>query len=142
MTKEELEEEAYQYDIEHLRGGKGARWYHNVTIRQAYLASAEPREKRISELEKENIELKKQIKDLEWQLQEVAKDNDIYQAENKRLEKESANLEAQIEKMKCCEMCKHKNLNWGFSPICEARDKIKIENPLTCKCDKWEIKEK
>ena len=51
-------------------------------------------------------------------------------------------LEAQIEKMKCCEMCKHKNLNWGFSPICEARDNIKIENPLTCKCDKWEIKEK
>ena len=47
----------------------------------------------------------------------------------------------QIEKMKCCEMCKHKNLNWGFSPICEARDNIKIENPLTCKCDKWEIKE-
>lgn len=50
-------------------------------------------------------------------------------------------LEAQIEKMKCCEMCKHKNLNWNFSPICEARDEIKIENPLTCKCDKWEIKE-
>lgn len=50
-------------------------------------------------------------------------------------------MQAQIEKMKCCEMCKHKNLNWGFSPICEARDKIKIENPLTCKCDKWEIKE-
>ena len=49
-------------------------------------------------------------------------------------------LEEQIEKMKCCEMCKHKNLNWGFSSICEARDKIKIENPLTCKCDKWEIK--
>ena len=56
-------------------------------------------------------------------------------------EKRIAELEAQIEKMKCCEMCKHKNLNWGFSPICEARDNIKIENPLTCKCDKWEIKE-
>lgn len=58
--------------------------------------------------------------------------------QQKRIEE----LEAQIEKMKCCEMCKHKNLNWGFSSICEARDKIKIENPLTCKCDKWEIKEK
>ena len=100
MTKEELEEEAYQYDKEHLCSGKGARWYHNVTIKEAYLAGAKPREERISE------------------------------------------LESQIEKMKCCEMCKHKNLNWGFSPICEARDKIKIENPLTCKCDKWEIKEK
>ena len=60
MTKEELEEEAYQYDIEHLRGGKGARWYHNVTIRQAYLASAEPREKRISELEAQIEEMKSQ----------------------------------------------------------------------------------
>lgn len=52
-----------------------------------------------------------------------------------------ADLEKQIEKMKCCEMYKHKNLDWVFNPICEARDKIKIENPLTCKCDKWEIKE-
>ena len=50
-------------------------------------------------------------------------------------------LNKRIEKMKCCEMCKHKNIDWGFRPICEARDKIKIENPLTCKCDKWEIKE-
>lgn len=32
------------------------------------------------------------IKDLEWQLQEVAKDNDNYQAENKELEKENAEL--------------------------------------------------
>lgn len=49
-------------------------------------------------------------------------------------------LKEQIEKMKCCEMCKHKNLNWEFSPICEARDKITIENPLTCKCDKWSMR--
>lgn len=55
---------------------------------------------------------------------------------------EIAELEAQIDKMKCCEMCKHKNINWDFSPICEIRNKIKIENPLTCKCEKWEIKEK
>ena len=32
------------------------------------------------------------IKDLEWQLQEVAKDNDNYQAENKELENENAEL--------------------------------------------------
>lgn len=44
------------------------------------------------ELEKEKCELlgviqgkDEAIKDLEWQLQEVAKDNDVYQAENKRL---------------------------------------------------------
>ena len=40
-------------------------------------------------------ELEKQDKDLEWQLQEVAKDNDYYQAENKRLEKENAELKEQ-----------------------------------------------
>ncbi len=68
MTKEELEEEAYQYDKEHLRDN-GTRWYHNVTIREAYLAGAKPREKRIAE------------------------------------------LEAQIEKMKCCEICRHHK--WG-----------------------------
>jgi hypothetical protein len=51
MTKEELEKEAYQYDKEHLCDN-GTRWYHNVTIRQAYLAGSEPREKRIAELEK------------------------------------------------------------------------------------------
>ena len=33
-------------------------------------------------------ELEEKIKDLEWQLQEVAKDNDYYQAENKRLKNE------------------------------------------------------
>ena len=81
----------------------------------------------------------------------VSRDEIIRQLEEKNnhlyndLTFTSAELERmkqQIEKMKCCEMCKHKNLNWGFSSICEARDKIKIENPLTCKCDKWEIKEK
>lgn len=62
---------------------------------QGYLASAEPREKRIAELEQEKCELlgiiqgkDKAIKDLEWQLQEVAKDNDNYQKENAELKKE------------------------------------------------------
>ena len=41
MTKEELEKEAIKYDADHLRGARGARWYHNVTIREAYLAGAE-----------------------------------------------------------------------------------------------------
>lgn len=61
MTKEALEKEAYQYDADHLRDN-GTRWYHNVTVREAYLAGAVPREKRIAELEKENKELKTLIK--------------------------------------------------------------------------------
>ena len=55
------------------------------------------------------------------------------------LQKENEQLKAQIENMKCCENCKYKNLNWSFSPICEARNK-EIENPLSCKCNKWEIR--
>lgn len=61
----------------------------------------------IKQLEQENNKLLDvinnqdvKIADLEWQLQEVAKDNDYYQAENKRLEQ-------QIEKMKCCGNCKY-----------------------------------
>lgn len=57
---------------------------------------------RLENLEKEKCELlgiiqgkDKVIKDLEWQLQEVAKDNDNYQAENKQLEKENAELKEQ-----------------------------------------------
>ena len=51
--------------------------------------------KEIVELEQENNNLLDvinnqdvKIADLEWQLQEVAKDNDYYQAENKRLEEQ------------------------------------------------------
>ena len=53
-----------------------------------------------SVFDKQIKELQDKIKDLEWQLQEVAKDNDVYQKENKELQE-------QIEKMKRCEICKH-----------------------------------
>ena len=54
----------------------------------------------------------KKIADLEWQLQEVAKDNDYYQAENKRLEE-------QIEKMKCCANCRHSEADNKTDSICD-----------------------
>lgn len=38
--------------------------------------------------DKTKEKFEKQIADLEWQLQEIAKDNDNYKAENKRLEKQ------------------------------------------------------
>lgn len=84
MTKEDLEKEAYQYDVEHLRDN-GTRWYHNVTVREAYLAGAEPREKRITE------------------------------------------LEAQIEKMKCCQNCRKFN-NLSYDCTCAEV------------CNEWEIR--
>jgi hypothetical protein len=56
-----------------------------------------------------------------------------------------AELKAQIEKMKCCENCKYKDLDYSFSPICISRGWDNIRgiggNPLTFKCDEWEIKE-
>ena len=73
MTKEELKKEAKGYvkTIAFVYETEVVRKIVCMYAEQAYLASAEPREKRIVELEKENAELK-----------------------------------AQIEKMKRCEICK------------------------------------
>lgn len=54
MTKEKLEKEATEYALEW--GTKTDGTY--ACCRDGYLAGAEPREKRIEELEKENAELK------------------------------------------------------------------------------------
>lgn len=55
MTKEELEKEAIKFAVDYPTNyGKG---YKHKDLRIAYLAAAEPREKRIAELEKEKAEL-------------------------------------------------------------------------------------
>jgi len=69
-------------------------------IKNLILGFAEPREKRIEELEKEK-------KDLEWQLQEVAKDNDNYQTDNERLEKKNAELRKVAEFQQSSNMSRH-----------------------------------
>ena len=74
-------------------------------------------------------ELENQVKDLEWQLQEVAKDNDYYQAENKRLEQ-------QIEKMKRHCNCKHRDSE-GY---CEVKRTYLIDLSYDG-CDKWELED-
>ena len=58
MTKEELKKESEEY------AKNNAYKYANdfITCQESYLAGAEPREKRISELEKENAELKRNKK--------------------------------------------------------------------------------
>ena len=41
--------------------------------------------------------------------------------------------------MKCCENCAYRTVDLlTFKPFCDKR-KLEIENPLTCKCDKWEL---
>ena len=60
-----------------------------------------------NELKLKFIEPKeKQITDLEWQLQEVLKDNDNYQADNEKLEKENAELkEKYVKNITDCDIC-------------------------------------
>ena len=72
MTKEELEKEAEKYfksickdyNEELERTGKRHYWV-GFDIKDGYIAGAEPREKRIAELEKENVELREKLEDAE-----------------------------------------------------------------------------
>lgn len=57
MTKEELEKEAYDYTDKYW----GASPSIIRALKETYVNSAEPREKRIAELEKENAELQEKI---------------------------------------------------------------------------------
>jgi len=93
MTKEELEKEAEEWIKDHsgLIGSYTFVKYDYDSMQKSYLAGAEPREKRIAE------------------------------------------LEAQIEKMKCCHNCKNCAYA-GFEIICRTYDCINQS--------KWEIKEK
>ena len=56
MTEEELKKEAEEYALNQWEGQ--IPW---GVIQKAYYDSAEPREKRIADLEKENAELKKEV---------------------------------------------------------------------------------
>lgn len=96
--KEELEKEAKKY-------AEGMAKYYASThedyipsqfekyLRNAYISSAEPREKRIAELEEEKQGLKDYC--------------DKYTKTILSLRQNVAELEAQIEKMKKCIICKH-----------------------------------
>lgn len=69
MNKEELEKEAIQYAVDYpTRYGKG---YKRKDLRIAYLAGAEPREKRIAELEAENERIKTKYYELQDTLKKV-----------------------------------------------------------------------
>lgn len=117
MTKEELVNEANEYADTKVKDRKGynARW---ELVRNAYLASAEPREKQIDEL-------KAQTKVLEQNLE----DTEI--CEN-GLKNRIVDLEAQIEKMKCGQNCKHSYLYQE-----DRKCKFTYCDCINCK-DKWE----
>ena len=63
-----------------------------------------------------------------------------YESEIKKLKNENDELIAKIDKMKCCNNCKHRYF-MDFKSVCafDKSDMKDIENPITCKCNKWEI---
>ena len=89
--------------------------------------------KGIAELEKENAELKAQIEKMRSALIEV-----MCQSVNTTSEIYKKNTE-QIEKMKCCENCKH-HCFWGDELKCMV---LSYEEELKCMKTKghWEIQE-
>jgi predicted RNase H-like nuclease (RuvC/YqgF family) len=112
MTKDELKQEAEKYVLNNT--GYSVNEFHGKKAIQSYLAGAEPREKRIAELEATNKKISSECRNLVNSLEK--KQNEIVV------------LKAQIEQMKCCSNCKH--------------SRTEYEHCKTDKHEKWEIKEK
>ena len=87
--------------------------------------------KRISELEKENEDLKAEIglneATIQGQLEERVK-----------VIKENEDLKKQIEQMKCCENCIHDYDNYEGFRRCNVLNQLQMI--VFKKCDKWELK--
>jgi predicted ribonuclease toxin of YeeF-YezG toxin-antitoxin module len=114
MTKEELKQEAEKSLDKRLGTYAYIRkqdCYTNYV--DGYIDSAEPREKRIAELEDK-------LANADYQLE--GRDNEIRE------------LEAQIEKMKCCYNCS----KW-YDGECEESPKSKTFFCADFKCDNWEM---
>lgn len=121
MTKEELKNDAMVYA--HKKFNEEQAYLHDI-IAQTYLAAAEPREKRIAELEKV----------MEDRLRDVLKDNTLVNAllasekrKTAQLEQENNRLKAQIKKMRMCANCS----KWLD---CECEEPTDV-------CDNWKMKE-
>ena len=85
-----------------------------------------------------------QNKSTEEILKAVAKVKSDYHELCKLKDMRIAELEAQIEKMKCCGNCKYSAQETVYSIVCEVGgvNKGEIENVEDCLvCDEWEIKE-
>ena len=96
MNKDELERGAEEYAEEHKEVDWEGFDKNKEELKQAYLAGAEPREKRIAE------------------------------------------LEAQIEKMKCCYNCS----KWNEGLLLCNDSTVRVTTYADYCCEDWEIKEK
>ena len=95
---------------------------------EAYLAGLHEGQSQLTEKDKQITTLSQNL-------------DDAMSVEN-ALKKRIEELEAQIEKMKCCNNCKYRYFMDWKSKCCFDMTKIRdIENPITCKCNKWKIEE-
>ena len=146
MTKEELEKEAEEYlenkhcknvctfnEIKECKKGIRVKCMSFNYRKRLIIDFAEPREERISELDKENGILEGKLADLQSEYVEL---ENFHNNEVKELRE-------QIEKMKCCENCKY-NSYWGNELHCNygLKEVLQEDKLVECKeMDKWEIKE-
>ena len=122
MTKEELEKEAEEWIIKNSREFITNPNYSPFDYAEAiYLASAEPREKRIAELEA------------------IVRNTKAVDESFAKLQLENTELKAQIEKMKNCKNCKKLKKEKDGLLICTAGSFY--TNTFGENCDKWEMKE-
>jgi hypothetical protein len=138
MTKDELKKEA-----EEFIDSKKSFWRQGRTcidsVRQAYIAGAEPREKRIEELEAEVKEWKDKA-DL-WCKTANLKDHNIMI--NKELEKENAKLKEKLKPENCLKLlAKEGYIKFTSEQLTKAKELLKrfieLEN---CTLDYDDIKE-
>lgn len=125
MTKEELRKEAEEWLKKKNYTGGYIGYFASGYCKQAYIDSAEPREKHIAELKKQ-LDLKE--KALSKAKKETKRIADRVNKDKRRLIRRKTELEQQIEEMKCCTNCKH--------------SRTEYEHCKTDKHEKWEIKEK
>ena len=122
MTKEELKQEAQEWLCNNLHSAS------EEDFIKAMVDIAEPREKRITELENTNKRISVECHKLVDSLEKMQNKNVELIGKVGFLENDLNNAKAQIEKMKCCFNCKH--------------SRTEYEHCMTNKHEKWEIKEK
>ena len=76
--------------------------------------------------------------ELQEENKDIQQSCENYYNEMRSYKNKVADLEKQIEKMKCCHNCNHFDLDVNFKPFCTNK-KTNIENPVICKCKDWQF---
>ena len=79
-------------------------------------------------------------KELQEENKDIQQSCENYYNEMRSYKNKVEDLEKQIEKMKCCNNCKYRcYMDWKSKCCFDMTEIRDIENPITCKCNKWEI---